>query len=179
MEPFNLIIVGYAICFAHFPDADFLPFLILRKKIKWNDMCGGHWPYGHHPIIVIPLSFILSLAFHKVMSDFFPEQWTKDGMYVAWVALMATTLHFLHDSAQPQGLHWFSPIKWTHYTLRRGWPKKIPHEKTRQFYKLHNSSHQKKSVTHEFTSRIPRMTDGEIFLIILSGTALIVFLMIS
>jgi hypothetical protein len=83
---------------AHFPDLDLIPFLMVRNNMR----IPSHWIVGHHPIIIIPLAGIIAL-----ITGHFLE---LGAWYLFSIAVFDVFLHFIHDSIQYQGLHWFSPF---------------------------------------------------------------------
>ncbi|MEM8999137.1 MAG: metal-dependent hydrolase [Bacteroidota bacterium] len=106
--PFDFFVLGFCIFVSLLPDIDFIPFLFVRKKLKYS----SHRRLGHHPIIVIPLYVALTT-------------WTAINLLhvpLDFSLVLFTILfffHFLHDATSTIGLHWFSPFSWKHYRLQK------------------------------------------------------------
>jgi hypothetical protein len=96
-------VFAFSLVMAHFPDADFIFFLMVRNKMR----IPSHWIVGHHPVIIIPVAGIVAV----ITSNFLG----LDVWYVLSIAVLDVLLHFIHDSVQYQGLHWFSPFLGTFY----------------------------------------------------------------
>jgi hypothetical protein len=101
----------FSFVFTYLPDADLIPFFLLRKKFKWD----SHWIIAHHPIAIIPAigitTWLVSNMFH--ISDIF---------FLTTLSMFCISAHFVHDSFDPIGLHWFSPFRWTRYSFEHGFP---------------------------------------------------------
>lgn len=174
---FNIWFLGFSLFCVHLPDFDFIPFLFLKKRVRWNGLCGGHWPYGHHPILVLPLSAILAYVILHTAGNYLR---ITNTTFAIFLAVTAVTVHFVHDSIQPHGLHWFSPFSWTHYTFRHIVPRRIPDEKIRQFYEtLNKESEETDSFKREFIARLPQMSFGEKVLVTSAFIVLLIFIVFA
>ena len=99
---------------AHSPDADFVPYLLLRQRMGWI----SHRVVGHHPLIVLPIAGLVG----ALIAD----------AYGATLALMAVTAHFVNDTTEPfQGFHWLSPFTFRSVTIGR-WPPRLIGEAERR-----------------------------------------------
>lgn len=96
-SPANLWI---AIMFCHLPDADMIPYLILKRKLPIQ----SHWVIGHHPILFIPTSFGVTW-------------YMTDNPFYLVMSIIGPISHFLHDMMNPAGLHVLSPFIWNRVTL--------------------------------------------------------------
>ncbi len=85
-------LVAFSVVSAYAPDGDFIPFLVFRKWIP----VPSHRVIGHHPIFWLGLGLAIM-------------PWSPIG---GVILALGTMCHFLHDSGEPQGLHWFSPFSW-------------------------------------------------------------------
>lgn len=101
----SLSALAWALASSHLPDLDMIPYLLAKDRLRYR----SHWLIGHHPFIVMPL-----VAICGYFASGYPAQ---DLPYLAAMALACVAGHFVHDSLQPQGLHWLSPWSWKRYTL--------------------------------------------------------------
>lgn len=104
---FSWIGLGCAIIFAHLPDTDMIPYMILKKIFGVKFRLPSHRLIGHHPLLVIPIVVIPLYYFVPGIM----------GPYLASIALIALIGHFAHDTMEPQGFHWLSPFYWGRITL--------------------------------------------------------------
>lgn len=91
-----------ALFFSLLPDIDFIPYVLLKKRLGL---------VSHH-IIHFPLFFLLAGA---VLAWFSP--------YLGTLFLLCITNHFIHDtlpgmSGTPLGLRWFYPFSTTSWVLQ-------------------------------------------------------------
>jgi len=106
--------LGLTVLAAHSPDADFAPYLLLRKRMGWV----SHRVVGHHPIALLPLSYAVG--------------WSIGGTYGGTLAVCAVIAHLINDTSEPrQGFHWLSPLSWWSITIATWPPRVIPEEERR------------------------------------------------
>lgn len=131
-EPANLWALAFAGLFAYLPDLDMVPFLLLHRRLN---ITVGHWVIGHYPPIVLALeALVVAILTHLI--------WGGHEAFLVVLALVCTTLHFVHDAAAhdhgcpllaPFTRDWKVrfPIPWTarhpkdlyvHYLLVPRWP---------------------------------------------------------
>lgn len=149
----------------HAPDADFIPLLFLHKRFRvW-----GHWIVGHYPILVLPLSGMLS---YKITTMFASQQ---TPLWIAGLCTEDVIFHFLHDSREEMGFHWFAPItdkwhisfiptNWAHYSVLGGNFRRVPQEVVDEAYAHIRSASEGGGARDEITSR----TEGRSYLEIIT-----------
>jgi hypothetical protein len=136
-EKFSVIFLAVTIFFAHFPDADMIPFLFLRKKFD----LVSHQPIGHHPLILVPLTGAVG-------------HWIG-GPYLSALMAISTLYHFVHDSAEEVGLAWLSPFSKKRWSLLGGWPRRVPDKFVEEFYeKVREISRKGDSAANEIKLRV-------------------------
>ena len=97
-NPWVFVVAG--IC-AYLPDLDFIPFLVLRRRLGVD---VGHWVFGHYPPIVLPLEVVVVAIVGSLV-------WPGHVGFLVAVALICTIGHFVHDGAsKPHGFHFFAPL---------------------------------------------------------------------
>ena len=138
----SLAAFALALASSHLPDLDMLPYLLAKDRLRYR----SHWLIGHHPFIVMPLA----AAFGYLASGSSP--W--DALCLAAMTAACVIAHFVHDSLQPQGLHWLSPLSWKRYTLEDGCLKAASREATVQFL-LKARRRGSLASAKEISSRIP------------------------
>lgn len=95
---FSAIDASVVVFFALAPDLDFVPFLLLRRRLK----LVSHW-FIHFPLLYIPIGAIwVWLA-------------SRGEWFFVVSFILASLAHFLHDSKAVQGVQWLWPIS------RAGW----------------------------------------------------------
>jgi len=97
----------WSIAFVHAPDIDMIPYLLLKRRLPY----GSHWLIGHHFLILLPL--------YGMIGRHVGQHYGKPASYLAVIAMLDAIAHLIHDSTQPQGLHWLSPFIWKRHAL--GW----------------------------------------------------------
>jgi membrane-bound metal-dependent hydrolase YbcI (DUF457 family) len=115
--------LGVALGAAVVPDLDFLPFFVLRKRLRYS----SHRRIGHHPLLVIPGVGLAGAGM---------AAWLRPGgeLFFGLLAAAAVTAHLLHDAVHPIGLHWLSPWSWRHYRLSGGRLREVPPDEVEAFY---------------------------------------------
>ena len=115
-EAFNLVDLVLVVFFAVAPDIDFVPFALLRKRLK----LASHWII-HFPSLYIPIGAVLTWA---VVHEWF---------YVASFVL-ASFAHFVHDAMGVQGIQWFWPFSKTAHAVEGFKFVRVDPEERRRFY---------------------------------------------
>ncbi len=155
-----------SVLFAHLPDLDMVPYFILKRFFGVQFRLSSHRVIGHYPIIVIPLVVVCVIGL-------------ADNNEMAWLtlAMIGIVGHFIHDSTEPQGLHWFSPISWDRITLMRGWPDKVSRYR---WIRIHFSKGAafNKSALDEFAQRVDPLMRGQILVWGLSAVLLLALYLI-
>lgn len=108
-QPFQFAFLLLSLLSTHLPDADMLPYLLLRNRCQ----LASHWVIGHHPLLVLPILAMLCalLAHLHVVSHL---------AYAADLVLSGVSLHFLHDGLGSLGFPWLSPFSRTYFRFRSG-----------------------------------------------------------
>ena len=106
----------------HFPDADMIPYLLLRRRYR----LVSHWIVGHHPLLLLPFVAVASFAAAKIL---------KPDCVSYTVALITSgvLLHFLHDGASSLGFPWLSPFSQARFRFRSGKPIVVSRAETEQW----------------------------------------------
>lgn len=130
-----LALAGFA---NYLPDLDFPVYLLFRKKFGWF----SHWDVAHHPIILIPGAAFLALLTSEALGVGSPS-------FAAVLVGMCVTAHFVHDSMEPFGFPWLSPMsKNIHISFMHGIPRVMDRDPFVRHQKLRNS-HINESTTFE------------------------------
>lgn len=101
-QGFAVVALVGAVVFSHWPDLDMFPYLLARKRWKIR----SHWVFFHHPALAIPLAGYVG--------------WLVGGgsrEYWASLALVCTSMHFMHDSLDETGFPILSPFSQKLWTL--------------------------------------------------------------
>lgn len=130
VEDPNVLVLFIALVASHLPDFDIPFYLVLKRRIGPIGPYGanGHWPYGHHPILVIPGAVFVAWLATQLF-------WPGHELYAMTLVGLAVLAHFIHDSCQEHGLHWLSPFNWTHFAFRGIVPHEVPSVIVKNFYK--------------------------------------------
>jgi hypothetical protein len=162
-QPFNLWFLCLSIFATHLPDADMIPYLILRKRYRLI----SHWVLGHHPLLLVPLVAIVSFVVAKM--------WLPDRIgYVAGLITTGVVLHFLHDGLSRLGFPWLSPFSQTHFRFRSGKFNVVPQSELdvwRAYWK-----NPERSVADEISDRAPPITMSQLLLWMAGVLVLVVFI---
>lgn len=145
-ESFDAFILFFSIFFSFLPDMDFIPYLILKKKMRLI----SHWIFCHHPVLFIP---IIAAA------GWCSSVWHGSDKYILFIALSGITAHFIHDSWNEVGLHWFSPFSWKHYSLEGGLHC-VSKETVEQYYRKVLRIADIRAVQDEFEVRLKKLSAG-------------------
>lgn len=152
-----------ALAFVYLPDADFLWFMLLPKRLRrW-----GHWWFGlHHPLLFLPL---VGLVTWFISASLLPP---LEATFLTTLALVCVLGHFIHDSTNP-GLHWFSPIsrdwrvsfdplRWLHIrTTRHGLHVLSPAEVTERYANTRRQS-EGSGLHNEVATRLEPVTKAQL-----------------
>lgn len=148
IEP-NILHLLLALFFAYLPDGDMIPYLLLRKPLKLT----GHWVIGHHPLIVIPLATIATYVL---------ASWLGGPLvFLATLAAVCVTQHFLHDTMRPQGFPWLSPFGGPRLTLS-GFSPRIVSEDAYAAYDATRENDHQREITEEIAARADRISNGRL-----------------
>lgn len=140
-EPFNSGYLAAALSFSLFPDLDFIPYILLRKKFQLVTHRFIHYPifFGAIGLILIWISPYLGILF-----------------------LLCTLAHFVHDtlsdtSASPLGVQWLYPFSEAGIVFRGGKFLRVSKEERESLLELRRQTWQpaeKRSLWWEITSRM-------------------------
>ena len=123
-QRFNVFFLLISILSTHFPDADMIPFLMLRKRYR----LACHWIVGHHPLLV--LLFVIAVSFTAA------KTWVPDRVgYTVVLTTVGVLLHFLHDGTSELGFPWLSPFSLKRFRFRIRKPIIVPQAETDQWAK--------------------------------------------
>jgi hypothetical protein len=101
----------------HLPDADMIPYLLLRRRHG----LVSHWIFGHYPLLVLPLTGVISFGVARVL---LPHE-------TGYLTAMVTTgvfLHFAHDGMNWLGFPWLSPFSMKRFRFHNGRFTMVPQE---------------------------------------------------
>lgn len=134
-KSFDYKILGLSIFFAFLPDADFVPFIFLRKKLNLM----SH-QMTHYPLILLPLGFAVA--------------WFIAGKYIAALYLAGVAVHFINDTTDNLGgIKWLWPFNGHYFAFRGG--KIIRAERQREeFYSIMEAGAEKRNIIQELFKRI-------------------------
>jgi hypothetical protein len=128
-----------------------LVYLLFRNKLSLH----SHRVLGHHPLLLI--------LFGLVAAWVFAYQFHLNAVYLMILTSVSLLGHFLHDSLDEHGLHWFSPFIWTGYSLQGGSFKVIPEtDWKRVLESKHGNSHS--TSVAEFEVRLRPITKLQILM---------------
>lgn len=138
-KPFSIAIWLATIIFAHLPDIDTIPYLLLRNRYK---LVSHH--LVHYPLVLIPLGSAVLFAFY---GDF----------YLPLLYALGVTGHFIHDSTSVTGIKWLAPF--SHHKAYRleGW--RFVHARDREaFYAALRPAITKRTFIDEILMRLEDIT---------------------
>lgn len=127
---------GLAIFFAYAPDIDFIPFIVLRKRLRLVSHRLIHFPLLYIPTGVIAILVAGGEVFH------------------ATTFVLASTAHFVHDTTSAQGMQLFYPISRRAYALEKLWFVHVTEEERQRFYNRLREGASQRSIIEEFMMRI-------------------------
>jgi hypothetical protein len=113
-ERWSVETLCFSLLLSHAPDLDMPSYILMRKRLPYR----SHWLVGHHPMLIVPLWMAIAAWMSAALQ--------VETTYLVSLAAVNVTAHFIHDSLQPQGLHWLSPFSWQRFTLRHGCPEHVP-----------------------------------------------------
>ncbi|KKS37770.1 MAG: hypothetical protein A3G49_05505 [Candidatus Sungbacteria bacterium RIFCSPLOWO2_12_FULL_41_11] len=96
---FDYRVLGLSIFFAFFPDLDFIPYVLLRRRFK---LVSHH--IIHFPLMLIPVG--AGLVWLVTQSS-----------YLAILFALGVFIHFLHDGSDKTGMYWLWPLMRRPYQL--------------------------------------------------------------
>jgi len=139
---FNLLL--WSILFAHLPDVSMAIYPFCKKWAISKFGIPSHRSLTHHPLLVIPAVVAVCYLLAPVLGY-------SISMFIV-LAISNLLMHFIHDSIEPQGMHWISPFSWKRITLKNGFPQYVPED---VWYKIHWEKEKKYGVSSrdEFTER--------------------------
>jgi hypothetical protein len=164
-QPFNIWFLCLSLFSTHLPDADMIPYLILRKRHRLI----SHWIFAHHPLLLLPLVALASYAGAKICAP--------DAVgYTVGLMTTGVFLHFAHDGLHKEGFPWLSPFTFTQLGFHEGKFGAIPQsmidawrERTMRWRK------QDPQAFEEISSRATRIT-LPLFLFWMAGLVAVVIL---
>lgn len=105
----TIFLVLLNIAFVLLPDIDFILAVLYRGKLG---TMHSHREIFHHPLILIPLGFIILFIFNKTYALLF---------------LLAISWHFLNDTITLGfGVHWLWPLSNKYFKFFGGWYYRAP-----------------------------------------------------
>lgn len=136
----------------HAPDLDFLPYLVIKSKMKYK----SHRLLGHHPVFVLPTAGMVGW-FAGVYFGFNP------GIGLE-TALIGCSWHFIHDTHDCQGFHWFSPFWWGSAKYWNGYFAIVSSKDTWRMIEENSERRKKLQSTgaNEITSRLESLSNMEV-----------------
>lgn len=159
-KQFNAFAFMLTVCFAFFPDIIDIPlFIVLRKKLN---LVSHH--ILHFPMWVLPAT--------GCMVFFLTRSW-----YVTSLAVVATFLHFVHDSTNLVGIKWTS-CPFDTNALKLEGLKIVPATARDEYYANLRRTKEKRGTIDEILMRIreEKPDKKSIFLLVATVTAFLVFL---
>ena len=144
-QRFSVLFLFLSIFSTHFPDADMIPYLFLRRRYR----LVSHWIVGHHPLLLLPFVAVTSFVAAKILM---PDRVS----YTVALITSGVLLHFLHDGASSLGFPWLSPFSQTRFRFRSGKPIIIPQTETEQWMSYWKTS--ERSAADEIAGRTAPVT---------------------
>lgn len=134
---FSGVDAGVVVFFALAPDLDFVPFLLLRRRLKFV----SHW-FIHFPLLYIPIGTMLV--------------WLVSGGEWFYVVsfVLASLVHFLHDSKAVQGIQWLWPISEKGWAIESFKLVRVEPEERQRVYERLRAGAAKRSVLDEIRLRV-------------------------
>lgn len=120
------------------PDGDYLFYAPNRSRMHppSHRLCGGHYPI---------LTFA---AIYQIL-------WQFGASTEAWfIVCFGVFTHYVLDSLEPHGLHWFAPISWTSVSLH-GWRMQLVSRETLYETLLQKAQARSQTGSGEILSRMP------------------------
>lgn len=173
-------VFALSILSAYLPDADLIPFLLLRRRLSIK---VGHWVFGHYPVLVLSVE---GLGLWLISSRYFGG----NTSYIITLGLVCTVCHFIHDGTQAGGFHFLAPLTenrqirftfrdpmiWTHYRIHWGGIQKAAPQHTRGIYIKTVAWSQQDEAGHEILMRTEPVTKAQVMFFALSISSLLLLL---
>lgn len=162
-QRFSALFLFLSIFSTHFPDADMIPYLFLRRRYQ----LVSHWVIGHHPLLLLPFVAVASFVAARILM---PDR-------VGYTVVLITSgvfLHFLHDGASSLGFPWLSPFSRTRFRFRSGKPIVVPQAETDQWMSYWKT--RERSAADEITGRAAPVTIAHFLFWGAGVLALIIFI---
>lgn len=132
---FSLGELGLTVFFLVAPDLDFIPYILLKKKLKLY----SHWII-HFPRLYIPPGAIIVGM--------------MGGWFYATCFVLASLAHFLHDSHSIPGIQWNFPPTKTAYRLEGFKMVPVDPFERRKFYEILKNGASKRGLWDEVRIRV-------------------------
>ncbi|KKU52557.1 MAG: hypothetical protein A3H69_00935 [Candidatus Sungbacteria bacterium RIFCSPLOWO2_02_FULL_47_9] len=153
---FNLLFFIIGLKFAFFPDLDFVPFILLRRRYNLASHHFIHFP------LVLPT---LGAAFWFFVTG---------GWYFPAMFFFGTMGHLIHDSFSHGGIRWLWPFSNEHYTFA-GW-RVAKAVRRKEIIERLTASASHRSAIDEFLMRWEHPTAGSIAFLLTALAFLIIFI---
>ena len=165
---FNIWFLFLSIFSTHFPDADMIPYLLLRRRYGLI----SHWVFGHHPLLVLPLAGIVSFGTARV--------WSPDETgYIVAIVTAGVFLHFAHDGMDILGFPWLSPFSMKRFRFRGGRFSVVSMREIEEWRERVLQSRERggRSAMDEISGRTPPMTLAQLLFWGAGMMAFVIFVM--
>jgi len=165
-QPFNIWFLLLSLLSTHLPDADMIPYLMLRRRYG----IISHWIFGHHPLLVLPLTAGISYLVLKI--------WMSGAAgYGAVLMTCGVFLHFAHDGFHKLGFSWLSPFSFKYYRFSGGKFSAVPQDELDEWWEkvMAWRQQEKPSAADEISVRAPAITVGQFLIWGVGLVAVIIF----
>ena len=133
---FSLADLMLTVFFAVAPDIDFVPFALLRRRLK----LVSHWII-HFPLLYIPIGSVLV--------------WIATGEWFYVTAfVLASIAHFRHDATSIPGIQWLWPISSQAYAVNGLRIVRVDPDERQRFYDRLREGASKRSILDEVRMRV-------------------------
>ncbi len=140
--------------FALSPDSDFIPYLLLRKKLK---LVSHH--IIHFPLLFLPIGALLV--------------YFLAGFYFVVLFLLAAFAHFVHDSMSETGIQWLWPVDISSYSINKG---RIGVAYKRElYYQCLRQTREERSIADEVKMRMEKLDMNTGLFLTFAATVLFLF----
>lgn len=148
-QNYDFTLLLWSIFFAHLPDVSMAIYPFCKKWVINKFGIPSHRPLTHHPVLLISAIAISCYFLAPVL-----------GYSISMFILLAVSnlfVHFVHDSIEPQGMHWISPFSWKRITLKNGFPEYVPEN---IWHDIHWEKEKKYAMSSkdEFTQRADKVS---------------------
>jgi LexA-binding, inner membrane-associated putative hydrolase len=164
-QRFSACFLFLSIFSTHFPDADMIPYLLLRRRYR----LVSHWIVGHHPLLLLPFVAVASFAAAKILMP-------DCVSYTVALITSGVLLHFLHDGASSLGFPWLSPFSQARFRFRNGKPIVVSQAETEQWMSYWKT--RERSAAEEIAGRAAPVTISQFLFWGAGVLALIVFVIV-